>query len=702
MADDVTISYSYQPPAPQPLGSSGSGGTDKRLWAAASCNRVDLQNGGVLLLDRRGERQLVVAPEVSLALRSCEVFRSLPEHVAHLTSTIPQLSGQQADVGAVLAMLRDEGMLVSAESVFGRLVNDQAPAAARPAATRVFVITCDRPAAVQRLLESMLKNGQLSLHEQLILVDDSRNPENAAANRDAVRHFNHSSPLEMLYFGARDQERNLAALLSALPDHSEGIHFLLDRARWSGLPSYGRARTLCLLLSIGKRAIIMDDDVICSAVASPQLRDGLGFGDARREVDFYASEADIRARTRALDFDPLCGHARCLGLGMGQAIRELGFARAGEDILHTANAAYLSQWSPHSPILITQSGTVGDPGTPDTSWIYTVDPASARRLLATPGGLESALARRHYWMGLPRPTFSKMAVISQVTGLDNSQFLPPYFPVFRGEDYLFGAMVEYLHPDAATLEYPWSVPHLPLEPRPGDPGDADAFGRFVLNPAKYVTDRTLYQPGVSVHTRLGGLVLLLRELAEMSDQGLTTLYRTEIADLQVSRLKRLNSALQDGVERPPQWRAILEEGAARVSQAMQSVARPTRGDERQGPQDVLGEFRGYARGFALALESWPAIREAVARSWTTRSNPGTCAPDVHTRRPARRQPAWRCPWMGRDQQPRFFSGIVLGDRVPGGGRDPPARPGRRVFAATGWLSAASRRGRRRACAPGGQ
>jgi hypothetical protein len=612
MADDFTISYSYQPPAPQIAGDGGFGDANSHLWAAADCDRVDLQNGGVLLLDRAGEGQLVVAPEVSLALRSCEVFRSLPEHVAHLTATIPQLRGQQADVGAVLAMLRDEGMLVSAASVLRRLVSAQAPAAVEPAATRVFVITCDRPAAVRRLLDSMLKNGNLSVHEHLFLVDDSRDVENAAANRDAVRRFNLSSPREMLYLGAAGQRRTLAALLSALPDQAEGIRFLLDRERWSLHPSYGLARTLCLLFSMGRRAIILDDDVLCAAVASPHSRAGLGFGDARREVDFYASEADIRVRTQVLDFDPLCGHARCLGLSMGEAIAELGFAGAGEDILHSANAACLGQWSARSRVLISQSGTVGDPGTVDTSWIYSVDAASARRLLATPGGLEEALAHRHYWMGLPRPTFSKMAVISQVTGLDNTQLLPPYFPVFRGEDYLFGAMVEYLHPDSATLEYPWSVPHFPLEPRRGDPGGADAFGRFVVNPAKYLTDRTLYQPGVSARTRLAGLAVLLRELAETSDQGLTALYRSEIADIQVSRLKRLNSTLVDGVERPPQWQAVLEDGVARVSQAMQSVARPSRGHDQPGQQDVLAEFRGYVRGFALALEVWPTLREAVA------------------------------------------------------------------------------------------
>jgi hypothetical protein len=58
-----------------------------------------------------------------------------------------------------------------------------------------------------------------------------------------------------------------------------------------------------------------------------------------------------------------------------------------------------------------------------------------------------------------------MAVMSQATGLDNSHLLPPYFPVFRGEDYLFASLVVCLHPDAAVLDFNWSIPHLPLEQR---------------------------------------------------------------------------------------------------------------------------------------------------------------------------------------------------------------------------------------------
>ncbi|RLA51283.1 MAG: hypothetical protein DRQ98_11720, partial [Gammaproteobacteria bacterium] len=222
--------------------------------------------------------------------------------------------------------------------------------------------------------------------------------------------------------------------------------------------------------------------------------------------------------------------------------------------------------------------------------------------------------KRHYWMGQPRPLFTKMSVISQVTGLDNSHILPPYFPVFRGEDYLFGAMVEYLHPQAAVLEYDWCVPHFPLEARRGGTDNKPATGKGGINLSKYVTDHTLYEPGISAQTRLNSLTVLIRELAETSDQGLLTLYRTEVAEEQGRQLKALTAKLQDGTPRPQAWQAYLQQSQAGVNEAMQSVARlkdiPSIPDTYE-EQTILDEFRDSAGEFAVALEGWAAIREAA-------------------------------------------------------------------------------------------
>ena len=55
--------------------------------------------------------------------------------------------------------------------------------------------------------------------------------------------------------------------------------------------------------------------------------------------------------------------------------------------------------------------------------------------------------------------------MSQITGFDNREMLPPYLPIMRGEDRLFGCMLDFIFPSVITLDYPWAIPHLPLPER---------------------------------------------------------------------------------------------------------------------------------------------------------------------------------------------------------------------------------------------
>ncbi|RLQ21174.1 hypothetical protein DWB85_13900 [Seongchinamella sediminis] len=584
------------------------------LYAFAECEAVDMQNGGVLLIDKFSDAQLMVGGPVAASMPLCRVFRTLEQHAQVLTASIPELAGQQADVMKVLNMLKDAGLMTTAESVCDRL-NAEVPPPLDLPPTRVFAITCDRPAAVKRLLESMLRAGNLSRHEALFLIDDSRDPANAEQNREAVEEFNLTCPRNMLYFGATESAQFMAELIAQQPAEEEAIRFLIDQDRWAGEKTYGRARNLTLLLSVGCRAIVMDDDVICAAVESPHKKPGLQFGQLEREADFYLDQQDMLARTTRAEFDPLTQHASCLGLSMGQAIAKLADGQPVKPTdLAGANSAYLSLWSADSPVMVTQSGAMGDPGTPGTEWILTLDPASSKRLTEFSGGIEGALASRTYWLGQPRPTFTKMSVISQVSGLDNTHLLPPYFPVFRGEDYLFGAMTEFLHPHAAVLEYDWNVPHLPLEPRHGNPNPPPQSGRGKININKYVTDHTAYQAGVSAETRLQALAALAAKLSEMSDRDLISLFRREVAYWQAADLSRLARFLNDGSIRAPLWQQWLQESLDTIAAATQVPARVA--DMSSLPDGMsegqaLNALRELCAGYAASLSSWQEIRAAA-------------------------------------------------------------------------------------------
>ncbi|MAT91555.1 MAG: hypothetical protein CME59_03045 [Halioglobus sp.] len=611
MSNDYDISFSYTVNNPGPAAAPQE--TDPTPYAFPDCEEFSLPNGAVLLVSKHGPQQTVVTRDVSIALGNCREFRSLQGHARFLTGYMPELGGDVDGVRKVLESVRDAGLMVPAQAFAGRLADGARGVERAP--SRVFVITCDRPQAVERLLETLLAGADLARHERLYLVDDSRDADNAARNRELVQTFNTRSPRDMHYFGSQERETLLSRLLQQLPQHEPALRFLLDRQQWQGHKTFGLARTLCLLLSVGRRAIVLDDDVVCTAIEPPHRSAGIGFVERMCEADFYRSADAWMQGARQREEDPLAGHLSCLGAGLGDALDSLGAAAPSGEQLRDSQFQVLRRVTPASRILVTQNGTFGDPGTGDTSWVFNLTGPSLDRLLAGPSSIEDKVTTRQYWMGWSRPTFSNRFNMSQVTGLDNSALLPPYFPAWRGEDQLFGAMLEYLYPDSLVLNYPWAVPHLPLDERSGSitPAPEVAAGAALVE--THIGANAPDNAALPLESRLASLVLLFEQLAGRGDEDLAAAYRTALAADQANAARQVADKLRQAPEAHGEWRQLLEERGRHYMQAIGRAQVPVR---VSGVPESMDEAELWRRGrelagrFAAALAAWPAVREAAA------------------------------------------------------------------------------------------
>jgi len=600
-------------PATGETGTSGNSAAG--LYAFADCELISINNGMMLVINRLNGNQQMMAPQVVEGLKTCTGFETLETHASQLAATRPELQNNPAMALSVLQNLQAAGMLLPATTICERLAE---PAPRRLPPTRAFVITCDRPAAVQRLLESLLQAGRLSQHDALFLVDDSREPANRAANREAVIQFNQRSARDMFYLGAEEQQALMSALSDALPTHATGIRFLLDPQQWRGKKTFGRSRTLCLLLSVGYRALVMDDDIICRAMLPPVSEEGIGIGSgAMRQAAFYESEQALFAGNRRADFDPLSGHATLLGSSLGQTIAALNNGPLQEKQLHHTNAALANVLRADSPVLISQCGSLGDPGT-GPHWGAHLGEQSVERLLAAPHGMTDALENRLNWLGSARPNLFKMPFMSQLTGLDNSRLLPPYFPAFRGEDALFGAMLVSLHPSSVALEYPWSVPHLPLEPRRSnlrEPIAGSSGGISLL--ARYLSQGIDYRDATDPGARLQAMAADALRIAARDDANLLLDYRTELARGHADQLHIFAAKLERAQRLPStDWQQYLRRGVDEVQRALTHQHNLTAIEgvaQGASNEQLLAEFRDMARGFAAALAGWVETRDVASR-----------------------------------------------------------------------------------------
>jgi hypothetical protein len=595
MTDEATIS---SPP------------DDSGLVAFADCELVGINNSMMLVINRSNGRQQIMSPQVVEGLKTCTEFRTVAQHATNLAATRPELQGQLEMATNALQNVSQAGMLQKAGEVSVRLAVTVSP---ELAPTRAFIITCDRPTAVTRLLDSMLQAGNLSRHDALFLVDDSREEANRAANREAVVSFNLRSAKDMFYVGREAQDELLAALLDSLPEHAAGIRFLLDPDHWEGKKTYGRSRTLCQLLSVGYRAIMMDDDVLCRAIHAPLRDDGIGIGSGGlRKAAFFANEQELLASGQSTDFDPLSGHATLLGSTLSHSLQALNQGPLQAAQLAGVSAALANVLQADSPVLVTQCGSLGDPGAGSPHWAQYLGEDSIQRLVSAPHGMTAALENRLTWLGSSRPNIFKMPFMSQVTGLDNTHLLPPYFPAFRGEDSLFGAMLVAMHPLSVALEYPWSVPHLPIEPRPLDLNKPVGSGGGIDLFARYLTGQIDYRDALQPAQRLSLLAEDARRLAARADSDLLLDYRSALAAAHAEQLYILQGRYAHAQRlNAPDWQAYLERRIAEMQQALTTPQSPCAisglPDGVTEPE-VLSEFRGLAQGFAAALSGWVQMR----------------------------------------------------------------------------------------------
>ncbi|MEZ5502256.1 MAG: hypothetical protein R3E50_06215 [Halioglobus sp.] len=261
MTDNIEMSFSFQVGGASglagPVEDSG-GGHD--TFAYAECEQVAVNDQAVMIVNRRNRNKMLVSRQVADVLPLCSRLDTLPNHAARLCAAVPMLRGQEADVRQVLASAREAGILPAGDEFVARLGVARSPVPST--SSRVFIITCDRPAAVARLLDSLRDLDNAGSHEHLVLIDDSRDAGHARQNRDLVARFNAGSPKAMVYFGAGAAAELLSGLIQAFPARERALRFLLDRARWSAATHRAGAQFGPVAVRRLPRAVVLDDDIV--------------------------------------------------------------------------------------------------------------------------------------------------------------------------------------------------------------------------------------------------------------------------------------------------------------------------------------------------------------------------------------------------------------------------------------------------------
>ena len=623
----TNIQYSYS------LGSTPVNiAAPQPLWSCHGIQIIPGPTDTVVLFNPKNDARLLVQSEVARALEHCYRFDTLSGHLNHLFEVMPPLREQPEDAKKILELVRDAGIFESAAEAWLRLTENTNESPPDNDPVRLFILTCDRPEALERLLSALHEQPLPEQIEALYVIDDSRATESSVSNAAAIESVRENTGVPVHHVDMAVRTELISQLKATLPEsHHLAIDFLLDRSYWGAAPTYGLARNLALLLSVNCRALVMDDDILPVAMTPPLLPQSLTFETPRaREAVFYASETEMEQQNLFADFNPLSAMLKSLGQPLSKVLTaEL----SGASMLKGVDGRLTSTFSAESRVHLSQCGTWGYPGTANGEWAFFQSEASIKRLLDSSSEPSEVLAARTSWLGYRGSTIGSYGTLSQLTGLDHRALLPPYLPAGRGEDILFGIMLQRLHPESAVFNEGWAVPHSPVNDR----SSRGQLGPMSVNASMMTLIDWLGRAprdevGVSPRMRLLMVADEIDRLASMTACALERVVESEL----LSKRASLLALCIENIDTLPRfgdlpgklaWSTFLEQSRDDLLSQIQSSEPQPVAEALELASSDMETLRQVGADFAQAMKAWPAICDAAAALKIPKNAGSSAQPD---------------------------------------------------------------------------
>jgi hypothetical protein len=464
----------------------------------------------------------------------------------------------------------------------------------------IGVVTCNRLPSLVACLESYLANCRRHDRTPEFIVADDSAVTGSEDVRSALQSLDNRSAQRIRYAGRRERSRFAEALAHESGVPLELVRFALvgdDRCQLST----GANRNGLLLDTIDSLVLSVDDDTRGGFAIAPGAEGGLSFfaGYDPTEFWFFPDRAAAIASVVFEEIDVLRAHEPLLG----HTVADLG---------GPANSV--------GRVAITLNGLVGDSGMGSPRYYLTLAGDSRGRLVSSETGYRSAFQSREVVRTVRRRTVSSGPFfMTTFYGLDNRVLLPPFFPVQRNSDGIFGLVLRSTT-SHCTGFLPAVLPHAP-PPRIFPPDaiwtDADRVqladiviaGVFAFDAGADLSDEA----------RLIRLGRHLRWLGSLNLVEFDAYIRAQQRFRTIAFITALQAQLQTYAGLPGYWAADVTRMIERLSTAPSAAS-------YTAPRDLLaGERADEARRLAQELvgrygellDAWPPI-VAAARSLRAR------------------------------------------------------------------------------------
>jgi len=409
----------------------------------------------------------VLPAELVELLHRCSRFATLDEHARARCHELGLTHDHVASLARQLGELARAGLMISCGELLERCRPAAAPNTAPVSIASVGVVTRNRPESLERGLLSYIENTQRhSRTVEFAVMDDSEDPELRESTRERLRALQTRCGVRISYAGLEEKTGFAAALAKEASAPPEVIRFALFDPEGCGR-SVGANHNGHLLHTVGDAFFSADDDTLCRIAAPSDTADGLACVSQHdpREFWFFNSREEALGSVQFVEADLLALHERLLGRQVASCVVDWS-ATAAPD-LDLASARFLRRIaSGRGRVCVTMNGLIGDSGMGSPRNFITLSGASRERLLESESIYRGAFTSREVRRATSRHCIGDgVFCMTTFLGLDNRVLLPPFFPVQRNTDGIFGTTLASCLEDGYFGFLPSMLVHAPMESR---------------------------------------------------------------------------------------------------------------------------------------------------------------------------------------------------------------------------------------------
>lgn len=588
------------------------------LWASDPVNIIQISDKHFVVVSKTSGRHATLDRNVVSMVQACTVFRTIADHAREVARRFSAPPGNEPKIEQILATLTEQGIFSSAAPLVERL------SATRPEQTptelpiRIVVATCDRPQALERLLQSLAEHRDKWGHEYTIdVVDDSRTTEAQERNAAIVRDFDAQLNVSLVDRGT--QRALVEDLASEFPEHRDSFEWLLG-PRTGADPdgnTYGVPMNHGILRGWGGRILFLDDDFIIRGWRRKELPSppGASIGETLNRIHVYRDHEEALPELAPMDEDPFAQHAKFLGSPTAQAIAAAAdgldenlFAGKPPD---TISGLYPSA----SHVRATNNGIFGDPGTVNDLWLLSSSAVQTESVMRSSARYRRVRdADRLVYRGGMEHNFFLQETLQKSTcmGLATGPYMAPVAPAGRGEDGMAASLCRLLYPGDVSLNLPFAMEHRPLSPRKWTL-DSAFFGETASVPDVLSLAIREIRPSIDqADPRHRARELSERLMHRFRDQqGLESAAQL-LRTMRIEALARQYAALHGalvvaGSAAPPSWKEDVESGLRGIQQQIADRGDPISTDTAERIRNSILRYADGLIAWDKAV-SWLASR----------------------------------------------------------------------------------------------